>query len=349
MISMKAMRLSLIIMFLFTGCKRENVPTVTTTDVTSITQTSATSGGEIISQGDSEVTEKGVCWSTSDNPTILDSIKIDDSDNNSYTIDLKKLNPDTEYFVRAFAINNIGIGYGKTKSFTTEAASLPEITTIYPYSIKCNTVRSGGNIITDGASPIFDRGLCWSTSSNPTLSGNHISAGSGSNMFLVTITGLESNTSYYIRSYATNSVGTAYGESILITTCLDLNSNPIDPVTIVLWNKPLDTIRKYIQGKWRIVVVGGGIGGGYFCYNDFFSEFTIDDKFISNVFRTATDTSLIKWERKQYLNSPDMDSIYIMTLTTGSSYVIEKNLYDTLVYYQYPDIDASYFYGIKYK
>jgi hypothetical protein len=351
---MKNVKILLTLLLLITGCKKEHVPELITIDVSSIGQTSAICGGEITSQGSSEIMKKGICWSTSIDPTIQDSITNEGTGLGNFTSNLTGLDPNTKYFVRAYATNSNGTGYGKTKSFTTEPASVPEVKTYYPFSIRWTTVKSGGEITSDGASPIIDCGVCWSTSENPSLSDNAISAGTGSAVFTSTITGLESNTTYYIRAYATNFIGTGYGSSVSFTTCLDLNSNPVNPSSITLWDKPLDTIRKYIEGKWRIVVVGGGFGGGWDCYNNFFSEFTEDNMFISNTFSLKTDTNTIKWEKKLYYNSPNPDSTYIMTLIrsgvpTGSSYAIEKILYDTLVYYQYPDIDASYFYGIKYK
>jgi hypothetical protein len=127
---MKALRICLIIMFLFPGCKREDIPVVITSDVTSITRTSAICGGDVISQGDSEVNAKGTCWSITNNPTILDSITVDSFGLGSFTSKLTELDPGTEYYVRAYAKNSSGIGYGETKSFTTQPASVPELITI---------------------------------------------------------------------------------------------------------------------------------------------------------------------------------------------------------------------------
>ncbi len=347
---MKALRISLIIMFLFPGCKREDIPVVTTTDVTSVTRTSATCGGEVISQGDSEIIIKGICWSVNNNPTIQDSVAVDSTGIGSFISELTDLYPGTEYFVRAYATNSFGTGYGETKSFYTQPPSLPELFTYWPSPIRCTSARSGGKITSDGDSPVIDCGICWGTSENPTLSDNYISAGTGTSTFKITITGLESNTDYYVRAYATNSIGTGYGENKLFTTCLDINSNPVNPITMTLYDKPLDTIRYYIQGKWRIVVVRGGAGGMDYCYSSFFSEFTPDDKFITNTYRIAIDTYLIEWVRQQAYYP---DSTYRMELTrisdgshSSASYIIKEIIYDSLIYHETWD-DAVYYYGIK--
>jgi hypothetical protein len=247
-ISMKSLRMILIVWILFTGCNKEDVPVVTTADVTSVTQTSATCGGEVISQGDSEITEKGICWSTSDNPTILDSITVGGSGIEGFTCNLVKLNPGTEYFVRAYAINSSGTGYGETKSFTTEPATIPEVTggNITSITLTSATIN-GGTIISNGGLQIIDRGFCWNTIGNPTLSDNFVSLGAGSDTFSTTITGLEPNTCYYLLAYATNLAGTGYGRYDRVFPTLF----PETPVY------PSDSI----FGKWKLIYSVGGIGG----------------------------------------------------------------------------------------
>lgn len=109
--------------------------------------------------------------------------------------------------------------------------SLPAISTITPSTITYTTAASGGNITSDGNAAIVERGLCWSTSPNPTTALNtKTSDGSGIGTYRSFMYGLTANTVYYIRSYATNSVGTAYGEQISISTrSLDaLTVNDID-------------------------------------------------------------------------------------------------------------------------
>jgi hypothetical protein len=349
-ISMKVLRIYIIIMFLFPGCKREDIPAVITSDVTSITRTSAICGGDVVSQGDSEVTAKGICWSITENPTVMDSITVDSFGLGSFTSELTELDPGTEYYVRAYATNSYGTGYGETKSFSTQPPSLPELITYYPSPIRCTSARSGGEITCNGGSPVIDCGICWGTSENPTLSDNYISAGIEVSTFKITIIGLESNTDYYVRAYATNSIGTGYGENKLFTTCLDINSNPVNPITMTLYDKPLDTIRKYIRGKWQIVVIKGGMAYETICFNNYFSEFTPDDRFITNTFRTEIDTYLIDWVRRYY----DMgDSTYRMELKKVNDdtnivgrYFIREILYDSLIYHEIWD-DALYYYGIK--
>ena len=109
-------------LLLFSSCKKENdknIPVLSTTEVTGITQTTAMSGGNITDDRGSTVTARGVCRSTSQNPTIRDSKTEDGTGIGSFTSSISGLEPNTTYYVRAYATNSAGTGYGSTMSFTT--------------------------------------------------------------------------------------------------------------------------------------------------------------------------------------------------------------------------------------
>ncbi|MBO4740283.1 MAG: hypothetical protein J5605_01425, partial [Bacteroidales bacterium] len=84
--------------------------------------------------------------------------------------------------------------------------------------ITSTTATTGGNVTSDGGDSVTARGVCWSTSQNPTLSNSHTSNGSGTGSFTSSLTGLTAGTTYYVRAYAINSVDTAYGNQIMFTT-----------------------------------------------------------------------------------------------------------------------------------
>ena len=100
----------------------------------------------------------------------------------------------------------------------TAANSLATLTTSSPTTITSISAVSGGNIFNDGGTAITARGVCWSTAQNPTIANNKTSDGSGSGSFISNISGLTANTTYYVRAYATNSLGTAYGNPVSFTT-----------------------------------------------------------------------------------------------------------------------------------
>ena len=205
----------------FTTLQDPVLPTVTTDDATDITQTTATSGGNVVSDGGATVTVRGVCWSTSSNPTTADNHTTDGSGIGTFVSYLTGLTPNTFYYVRAYATNSVGTAYGNEITFTTLAnITLPTVTTDDATNITETTATSGGNVTSDGGGTVTERGVCWSTSNNPTLSDSYTTDGSGLGTFVSYITGLTSNTQYYVRAYATNSVGTAYGNEITFTTLM---------------------------------------------------------------------------------------------------------------------------------
>ncbi len=107
-----------------------------------------------------------------------------------------------------------------TLVFTEDAPTvyLPTVSTVSASDITTNSATSGGNVTDDGNATVTARGVCWSTAHNPTVSGSHTTDGSGTGSFTSSITGLSQNTTYYVRAYATNSVGTAYGNEVSFTT-----------------------------------------------------------------------------------------------------------------------------------
>jgi uncharacterized protein (TIGR02145 family) len=147
---------------------------------------------------------------------------------------ITSLNPNTLYYIRAYATNSVGTSYGNEISFTTlPNPVLPTVTTTAVSNIAQTTATGGGNVTADGYATVSARGVCWSTSSNPTTAGSYNSEGSGTGTFTSNLTGLTAGTLYYVRAYATNSVGTAYGNEINFNTSIsDFDGNLYKTVTI---------------------------------------------------------------------------------------------------------------------
>jgi len=97
----------------------------------------------------------------------------------------------------------------------------PTVTTYDPSNVNATTATCGGDVTSDSGASVTARGICWGTSPNPTISGSHTSDGTGTGSFTSHITGLTPNTTYYVRAYATNSAGTAYGEQKIFNTICD--------------------------------------------------------------------------------------------------------------------------------
>jgi uncharacterized protein (TIGR02145 family) len=163
-------------------------------------------------------------------------------------------------------------------------ASLATLTTTAVSSITSTTASSGGNITNDGGGAVTARGVVWSTSQNPTIALTTKTVdGTGTGSFTSSITGLTSGTVYYVRAYATNSAGTAYGNQQILTTAT--SSNPVDvdgnvytTVTIgtQVWMAENLKVSKYRNGDpiptnlsdtaWA-AAVGAGTGA-YAIYNN---------------------------------------------------------------------------------
>jgi uncharacterized protein (TIGR02145 family) len=141
--------------------------------------------------------------------------------------------------------NNSGSVYGcyngKRSAYSVrcvqgEVKVLPVIISNTVTNITISTATAGGNIRSDGCAPITARGVCWGTSPNPTIADNKTTDGTGAGVFTSSITGLTPNTSYHLRAYATNSVGTSYGNDLIFKsytgTLTDIDGNVYYTVTI---------------------------------------------------------------------------------------------------------------------
>jgi len=189
-----------------------------TISFTTITSSNASTTVSISSDGGTNITAKGIVWSTTLHPTISLATKTNDGSGiTTYSSTTGTLSASTIYYIRAYATNTNGTVYGNELSFTT-AGILPTLTTTAASTITINGLTTGGNISNDGGNIISYRGICWSTIANPTTNDNKILNGTGSGTFTNTISGLNANTTYYARAFAINSSGTAYGNQITITT-----------------------------------------------------------------------------------------------------------------------------------
>src|ERR1035437_34492 len=184
------------------------VPTLTTAAITVITGNSATGGGNVTVAGGADVTARGVCFGKNHNPTVSDSKTANGTGTGAFISALSGLKGHTVYYVRAYATNSAGTGYGPEVSFTT-LVDLPVITTAATSAITKIAAVSGGNVTYDGGGAITARGIVWSLTANPTLSSTKIDGGTGTGAFVSAISGLTSNTVYHVRAYATNSAGIA--------------------------------------------------------------------------------------------------------------------------------------------
>jgi hypothetical protein len=199
-----------------------DLPVVTTTAASGISSVAASAGGNVTDDGGGTITARGVVWSTAANPTTADSKTSDGTGTGSFASSLTGLVAQTTYHIRAYATNSGGTAYGSDVSFTTLAPAVPTVTLTSASSITKSTASAGGTVTDDGGASVTARGVVWGASANPTTANSQTSDGTGKGTFTSSLTGLTRVTTYHLRAYATNSVGTGYSADAMFTTLADL-------------------------------------------------------------------------------------------------------------------------------
>ena len=180
---------------------------VTTDAVTNFTSTTATVSGNVTDDGGETVTERGVYWGKSAEPENKLPLG---SGLGGFIGNLADLEPDTEYYVKAYAINKDTTAYGEIVSFKTLEEKCT-VTTTLDTEYDCESATVGGTVTCEGDATATERGIY--------LDGVKIQSGSGTGSFIVELTDLEENTSYTVMAYVTNDAGTTKnGEQITFTT-----------------------------------------------------------------------------------------------------------------------------------
>jgi hypothetical protein len=224
--------LFLLVLFLFSQCKEDEdedqpappavtLPEVITSEVDSITEMSAVVAAEIISNGNSEILIKGLCYGTEPNPDLDGSTTTETIESDIFMSSLNGLSMGTEYFVRAYAFNALGVSYGNELNFTTGSetnSGLPEVSTIEVDSISSDGALVRAEVISSGTSAITQRGVCYGLSQNPDLTGMSTTEDGFSGEFTSALEGLSPDTEYFVRAYASNNSGVTYGNELNFST-----------------------------------------------------------------------------------------------------------------------------------
>lgn len=206
-------------LFLNSCIKDPTLPVLKTEPASDITINSANISGEITDDGGADVTARGFCWGTTTKPTMNDDFLASGTGPGEFTGKIEDLEPNTQYFARAYAKNSVGIAYGNEIVFVTSTAA-PVVTTTQVSNITAITAVCGGSITYDGGAPITEKGVCWSTTPDPDINDFFTTDGTGANGYSSTLINLTPATTYYVRAYAKNSAWTVYGEQATFTSKL---------------------------------------------------------------------------------------------------------------------------------
>lgn len=200
-----------------------SMPTVTTSAVADLTPTTAKLGGVVVDSGGFAVTQRGLYWGIVANPRVNGSKLILGSGIGEFSQTFTNLERAVTYYAIAFATNIKGTAYGDEISFTTQ----PELPTVFTSSISkvgAYSATVGGSVSANGGADVTERGVCWGTSPNAETTGTKLVVGSGTGSFSSDLSSLTPGVTYYAKAFATNSVGTTFGEE---KTCITLGSAPI--------------------------------------------------------------------------------------------------------------------------
>lgn len=270
-------------LMLSTCSKLEKEMSVSTGEVTSVFANSAEASGLIIDLGYG-ATQHGHCYSKTTNVTVINSknqlgVPVDTG---VFTSQLTNLEAGTKYYIKAYLSNGNQTVYGDERSFFTASALVPTLTTTAITSVTKTTASSGGNISSDGGAPVTACGVCWNTSSGPTTSDSITTDEPGTGSYASSLINLTPGTTYYVKAYAINSAGTAYGneqsfetKSEIAGTVSDIEGNVYNTIAIgtQIWMKEnLKTTtyndETYIPNVTDNTIWAGLSSGAYCWYNN---------------------------------------------------------------------------------
>jgi len=192
----------------------DQLPIITTIGVTNISGHSALVEAEIVSEGDGSISYAGICWNTSPSPVYTDNYTATSSLGlGTFSKYIGMLNSETAYYIRAVAYNSYGVSYSNELSITTTTGTPLVNINSQVDNIMAASATLNGTLIENGGLPITAQGFCWSTSNYPSLTDAHSVETGALGSFSSNISNLIPDTEYYVRAYATNSLGTTYSSN----------------------------------------------------------------------------------------------------------------------------------------
>ena len=205
-------------------------PSLVTTNISNLTGSKVTIANQILSDGGATITQRGVCWSSSNStPTINDSINISTSTTSIYDVNLSTLMANTTYWLRAYATNSAGTGYSSpTISFRTSGPNLPELSTVSVTNITRTTAIASAFVNSNGGALLSNYGICVSTQNTMIPRVCYWVNGNILGPYSLNINNLNPGTTYYVRAYANNAAGE--GSSTVVQAFTTL---PASPPTVV--------------------------------------------------------------------------------------------------------------------
>ena len=244
-----------------------------------------TCNASITANGRLEVVEKGFCFGKTAQPTIDDEKIVCGSGDESFQgkITITDLDVSSTYFIRPYATNAKGTGYGEEFSTSTEDG-LPSIESLGAGSIKATSASLGGRLISNGGYEVTERGVCWDKDGTPSVEDNYkFIDGQETINYWIDVDELSPNTKYYMRAYAKNKHGIAYGGIESFTTKDGLPS--VETTQVKYGTTILECYGNVTKDSGFPIIRRG------FCYSTH-SKPTLDDKFVLSTSNSVGEYSL---------------------------------------------------------
>lgn len=201
----------------FTTTQEVKLPSIAKVTITGIDTQGATLQSSVTDKGNSIITTCGFCWSTNANPTTENETLACETANAAFGAKLSGLKDGAKYYVRAYAINAMGIGYSEQAEFTTTAITVPIWGTASVLNIGRTRVNVSAALTSNGNAEITEMGVCWATHPESSVYDEKFVCQNG-NSISTQVTGLQGTTTYYLRVYAQNAKGIAYSNEVSFTT-----------------------------------------------------------------------------------------------------------------------------------
>lgn len=215
---------------------------------------------EVVDDGGHEVTEAGVCYSMLKNPGLDNNVAVFGKGIGEFKDVVENLDPGSQYYIRAYALNSEGVSYGDEVIISTKLG-IPEVVTAGVKDIGYSSATVTGNLKDDGGLDVIERGIVWDTAAGPTRQDNFAVVEGADGKYNFTIEGLETGRKYYARAYARNEKGYVYADALEFIPLIKTDMAAVEGGAFLMGDEEADEpaqpvhevkLDSYLIGKYEV-------------------------------------------------------------------------------------------------